>query len=93
MITNTTIFVKKARLPWRVIEEHAIIVDLDREKVIDLGGVAKDIWDSIDGNTSIDDMTARVTGAYDVSREDALQDILEFTGQLLGRGLIHEKLP
>jgi len=91
MIKSTTILIKKEKLPWRTIEDNTIIVDLDREKVIDLDGAAKTIWDSIDGNNSMDDIVSALTEIYSVSRKNALEDTVSFAEELLERGLIYEK--
>jgi hypothetical protein len=91
MIKSTTILNKKERLPWRTIENNTIIVDLNREKVIDLDSVAKEIWDGIDGNNSIDDIVSKIMDTYIVSKETALEDTTSFAGELLHKGLIYEQ--
>ncbi len=90
MIKNTTILTKKDRLPWRAIENSIIIVDLTHEKVINLDGVAKTIWDWVDGKNTVNDIVSAITEIYDVSRKNALKDTVSFVEELLQRGLVYE---
>lgn len=93
MLRKTTILTKKERLPWRTLGGEAVIVDLDREKVLCLDGTAGSIWELIDGFATLEAIALKLTREYDVNMVTALEDVAAFAGELLARGLVHEKQP
>lgn len=91
MLKDSTILNKKKKLPWRNIENNIIIVDLDREKVLDLDNSAKEIWELIDGKKSITDIAENLIEKYDISKQDIVKDIISFINELLKRELVYEE--
>jgi Coenzyme PQQ synthesis protein D (PqqD) len=57
-------------------------------EVFELTDVAKLIWDSSDGATTVDSMSRRVAEEYDVEQAEALQDVLGFVDDLVQRGFL-----
>ena len=53
MIDTTEVYAKKFRLPWRIIDNEAVIVDIRNNSVLQLNDVGRHIWEQIDGNTSV----------------------------------------
>jgi hypothetical protein len=51
--------------------------------------VAAFIWQSIDGRSSVQDLINKVTGSFEVTSEQAEQDIRELLGVMETAGLIH----
>lgn len=49
MLALDTCVSKNGHVPWRVIEEEAVLVDIERGNVIQLNEVACFIWSQIDG--------------------------------------------
>ena len=69
-------------------EEGEFLAALNREQnVYYLNGMAREIWDMLDGNISLEGVCINVLAEYDVTREQLEADIVE-----LLRDLQHKKL-
>jgi len=79
----------------RSIAGDAIIVPVrggvgDLESICTLNAVAATIWGAIDGQRSVDALTAEVIRVYDVGTEQAAADVAEFVELLRVKGLVVE---
>ncbi len=90
MIEGGKIYIKRNKLPWRIIEDEAVIVDLDRNAVLQLNETARVIWEAIDGNNSVDRIAYNLTEQYDIDSANAYKDTVGFINNLAERGLIYE---
>ena len=91
MLPLDTIILKNERVPWRIIEDEAILVKVDSGEVIHLNEVAAEIWRIIDGKRKISEIVDHVQKDFDVDREQAEKDTLEFIKSLSDINLITEK--
>lgn len=89
MITPEQIFTRKQRLPWRVIDDEVVIVDLAGNYVLQLNDVGRRIWEQIDGERPVGDIAKTVTEEYDVDPVKADSDTLRFISTLADRNLIY----
>ena len=89
MILEHKVIYKQKKLPWREIEGEVIIVDLDKETVLNLNETGKEIWNSINGTLSAADITKKLTEIYEVEDAQAKKDVTIFIDKLLEKGLIH----
>lgn len=86
-----TIILKNERVPWRIIEGEAILVKVDSGEVIHLNEVAAEIWRIIDGKRKISEIIDHIQKDFDVDKEQAEKDTLEFIQSLSDINLVTEK--
>jgi hypothetical protein len=91
MLPLDTIIYKNKRVPWRIIEGEAILVKVDSGEVIHLNEVAAEIWRTIDGKRKISEIVDHIQKDFDVDREQAEKDTLEFIKSLSDINLVTEK--
>ena len=91
MLPLDTIISKNERVPWRIIEGEAILVKVDSGEVIHLNEVAAEIWRIIDGKRKISEIVDQIQNDFDVDREQAENDTLEFIQSLSDINLVTEK--
>jgi len=91
MLPLDTIILKNERVPWRIIESEAILVKVDSGEVIHLNEVAAEIWRIIDGKRKISEIVDHIQKDFDVDREEAEKDTLEFIKSLSDINLVTEK--
>src|SRR3989442_2792559 len=90
VLTLDTRLVKNEKIPWRIIEKDAILIDLEEGEVIRLNPVAAEIWNAIDGTRTMDDIVAHICRTFEVSERKARRGVHRFAKQLLRQGLIQE---
>ena len=84
--------VKNGKIPWRLIEEEAILVDLEEGEVLRLNPVGAEIWNTIDGTRTVAEIVAHNCRTFDVSERTARRDVRRFLKQLLRHELVEELL-
>lgn len=73
---------------WRETDDGIVIVDPTAGKVRVLNPVGSEIWKMLHDHKSLDEMQTEVAAIYDVSAEQARDDIRRFLDDLETRGLI-----
>ena len=73
---------------WRVLDDNAVLVSPEGGQVTILNGVGTTIWSLIDGQNSGIDIAHHLVEQYDVSINQARQDVENFLVKLNDRGLI-----
>lgn len=73
---------------WRVLDDNAVLVSPQGGQVTILNGVGTKIWSLIDGQNSVKDIARHLVDQYDVSIQQAQQDVEQFLTKLDSRGLI-----
>ena len=68
--------------------EEVVIYDGGGSQLLVLNDIAAGIWLMIDGERSIEDITAEILGHVDAERETVTRDVLAFLSQLEDRTLI-----
>ncbi|MGQ9476798.1 MAG: PqqD family protein [Actinomycetota bacterium] len=74
-------------IAWRIIEEEAVLVDVRRDEVLHLNPTASYLWSMLDGRTSLEEIALRMTAEFEVEKEDALRDVIDFASRLLEKGV------
>jgi len=92
VLTVDTRLAKNEKIPWRLIEEEAILLDLDEGEVLRLNPVAAEIWDAIDGTSTVAEIVAHICRTFEVSHRTARRDVHRFLKQLLRHELVEECL-
>ena len=72
----------------RLVDDETVILDLESGMYFGLDGVGKRIWESIEAGSSLGEAAAQVASEYEVTEDQALADIIEFTSDLVERGLL-----
>jgi hypothetical protein len=73
---------------WRVLDDNAVLVSPEGGHVTILNGVGTQIWSLIDGQNSGMDIAWHLVDQYDVSIQQAKEDVELFLTKLENRGLI-----
>ena len=92
MLTVDTRLAKNEKIPWRLIEEEAILLDLDEGEVLRLNPVGAKIWNAIDGRRTVEEIVAHIRRTFEVSHWTARRDVHRFLKQLLRHALVEERL-
>jgi len=88
MVKNDAIISKNEGVPWRIIEGEAILVQVETGEVIHLNEVATEIWRAVDGKKTIAEIIDQITASFEVKRDEASKDTLEFVNKLLDKSLV-----
>ena len=88
-------FIKDKDLVTRDIAGETIIVPVrsnvgDLDSIYTLNEVGTTIWGLIDGRKDVQKIIDKICSKYEISAEEAEQDILEFIEQLKETGVIRE---
>lgn len=97
MIQSDHILVPSPDVVARRIGEETILVpvvagigDAD-DDLYTLRDIGQEIWGRLDGRLSLADLTEALCEDYEVSSEEALQDVMGFCSELLARKLLVRK--
>lgn len=74
-------------IAWRIIEDEAVLVNVRRDEVLHLNPTASYLWSKLDGEKSLEEIAEAMTLEYEVGKEEALRDIMEFASRLLEKGV------
>ncbi len=88
MLTSNSRVSKNDSVPWRIIEEEAVLVDVERGNVVQLNEVAAFIWSQIDSKRTAGEITECVYNSFEVNRDRAQKDTLELLNSLLEKNII-----
>ena len=81
------VYQKNQNFVFRQIDDETILVPI-KDSVGDLGAiynlneVAAFVWDHLDGKKTLEDIKHMMTDEFEVSGQDAEQDLTEFVSQL-----------
>jgi hypothetical protein len=86
-------YLRSSAVVSRVIADETLVVPIrggagDLDSIFSFNPIGSDLWSLLEKEVSMDEMTSWITDHYDVSEEQALGDIQEFVGELLGAGLV-----
>ena len=79
----------------RLIDGEAVIIIPQDNEVKVLNEVGSRIWELLDGQRDMINLSALIAGEFDVSPDQALEDITEFIADLWGRKMVvlHDRPP
>jgi len=89
MKTEESIPIKSPDTAHQIIDGEAVIITPGQMMVHVLNAVGSRIWDLADGERNIEDIAKVLSEEFDVSYETALDDAVEFTGDLAGNEILH----
>ena len=73
---------------YRTINGEAVVVNLKDSTFHTLNPVATFIWEQADGQTKTEQMIEKICQEFEVDRDTAEKDCLEFLGELVSKGLV-----
>jgi hypothetical protein len=88
MKTEESIPIKSPDTAHQIIDGEAVVITPGQMMVHVLNTVGSRIWDLADGKRNIQDIAKILTEEFDVSYEAALEDAVEFTGDLAGKEIL-----
>jgi hypothetical protein len=83
-----TVLSKSPDAASRTYDGQATIVLPSRAEVKVLNEFGSRVWDSIDGRRTLGQILETIIGEYDISREQAERDMLDFAGELRSHGMV-----
>ena len=57
-------------------------------EAFELDEVGEIVWESIDGKTSLEEISEKISTKYNINREIVIKDIQEFCKDLIEKGLV-----
>jgi hypothetical protein len=82
--------VHKPKTAFRIIKDEAVIVDLDSSMLYSLNPLATLIWGMCDGKNAVKDIVDKIEDEYEVEKDVAEKDCMEFVNDFVGKGLLLE---
>ena len=81
---------RSKEMPWRMIEEEAILVDVDKSEVIYLNEVSAFIWKLIEekGPIVVSDIVENICKTFEIEKKVAELDVIEFLKDLAAKEVI-----
>lgn len=79
---------KGDKTTYRVIEDEAVILNLDSGFYYSLNRSGTAIWELLDGETGVRTVAERLSKQFDVCVERALEDVHRLVQNLLKEGLV-----
>lgn len=83
-----TVLERRREVAWRTFEGEAILVVTLSDEICHLNPVASFIWETLDGRQNLRQVAVAVSTEFEVEKEGALRDTLEFAAYLLERGVV-----
>ena len=78
---------------WRIIDEQAIILSLKDHQIRSLNPVGTRIWQLADGKTSVAQIAQAISKEYEISKNDAEQDVEDFINILVQKEISYWTTP
>jgi hypothetical protein len=70
------------------IDEQTVMMDIEKGSYLGLNRTGSRIWSLLAEAIAISELCDRLTAEFDVSREQCEQQVMDFLGSLLDRGLL-----
>ena len=88
MFTADKYIARNTKVPFRIIEGEAILVDAKKGEVIHLNEVGAEIWGFLDTRKKVAKVIGHICEVFDVDEKTAREDTLEFIRELTEAGLL-----
>ena len=72
----------------RLVDDETVLLDLESGMYFGLDGVGQLIWQSVSEGKTLGEIAGVISAEYEVEEAQALADLLEFTSDLVERGLL-----
>ena len=86
-------YVRSTAVVSRLIADETLVVPIrsgvgDLDAIYSFNPLGSDLWALLEKEVSVEEMCVWVTEHYEVTQEQAMGDIHEFVGELVGTGLV-----
>jgi len=88
LLTIDTFIRKNDRVPYRIIEGEAILVNVKSGEVIHLNEVGAAIWSFLEAEKKISQVVNHICENFEIDEKTTREDTLEFIQSLLDNGLV-----
>jgi len=89
IIRPDSILVRTSQLPAAELgPDDTVLLDAERGVYYGLEGPARQIWEELSEETTLDDICTSLIQEYDVEREQCESDTREFLAELIENGLV-----
>ncbi len=68
---------------WRIIGDEAVLLSAEDSSVHSLDAVGTRIWELCDGEKTVNEIVDQVVSEFEVDRETAEKDVVEFITELM----------
>lgn len=68
---------------WRIIGDEAVLLSAEDSSVHSLDAVGTRIWELCDGEKTVSEIVDQVVSEFEVDRETAEKDVVEFIEELM----------
>jgi coenzyme PQQ biosynthesis protein PqqD len=68
---------------WRIIGDEAVLLSAEDSSVHSLDAVGTRIWELCDGEKTVSEIVDQVVSEFEVDRETAEKDVVEFIDELM----------
>ncbi len=75
------------RVAWQLVDEEAVLVDLDNGRALGLNETGSFLWSRIESMPEAD-LARELCSAFEVDQNQARADVASFVGMLRERGLL-----
>jgi len=82
-----------SRCAWQVVAGEAVLLDVDRRRIVGLNPVGSFVFGLVDGTHTVRDLAGAVAAHFGISEDRALADVSGFVGMLRARGLLEDGRP
>ncbi len=89
MLSRQSCVIRNESIPWRLIENEAILVDVKKGEVIHANEVAACIWGLLEQKRNLGDIVGEVCRTFEIDEHSAEADALEFIQALQAKGLVN----
>ena len=83
---------KSQRIVWETLDNEGVLLNLDNGNYFSLNEVGVAIWEELEGDASIQEVTCAIAKKYAIAYQEALPDVFLFIDMLLKRGLVQIKV-
>lgn len=88
-IKSDSILIRTSQLPAAELgPDDTVLLDAERGVYYGLEGPARQIWEKLSQETTLDDICTSLTKDYDVEREQCEADTRAFLAELIENGLV-----
>ncbi|MFQ5647005.1 MAG: PqqD family protein [bacterium] len=82
------IYCRSEETPWNVVDDEAVLLNLESGHYFSLNETARFVWERCDGKHNLEDILSELCRQFEVTRKQAAADIEKLTKELLEEGLL-----
>lgn len=88
MISSDEYVMRCDELAWRIYDGEAVLMSEDGSQIHMLNKVSSFIWELADGKATVGNIVTKICDRFDVERDTAQADTVEFIQELVDKNLL-----